>query len=168
LIEAGDLQRIDRVELLEGVVRPMNPQNRAHALFVMRLSRLLQEQCPKHLRVRCQTPMTLSDHSEPEPDLAVVTADEEDTAPRHPRTALLIVESSLHSLRRDRTRKARLYARAGVPEYWVADLQRRRVHVYTEPNVAEGRYVNERVVEDEPLSPSCVPGVQVRLAKLMA
>lgn len=67
--------------------------------------------------VRCQLPLAIDDHSEPEPDLAVVTGSPRDYRDAHPRTALLIVEVADSSLDFDRTRKLAGYARNGIPEY---------------------------------------------------
>ncbi len=67
----------------------------------------------------------------PEPDLALVA--EKSTPRHHPRTALLAVEVAVSSRKVDRGVKAALYARAGVPQYWVSDVPNRCVEVRTDP-----------------------------------
>ncbi len=82
---------------------------------------------------------------------------------RHPDTAILLVELSFSSLAKDLGPKAWIYARAGVPTYWVIDLRRRQVHVHTEPG-PEGYGRLEVLPFDAPLE---VGGVTVVLADLL-
>ena len=84
--------------------------------------------------VRIQMPLAAGGDSEPEPDVAVVEGDEFDYLDAHPATALLVVEVSDDSLTRDRTIKQRLYARGGIPEYWVVAIPPKlRLDVYRDP-----------------------------------
>jgi Uma2 family endonuclease len=111
----------------------------------------------------------LGDDSEPEPDLAVVTRQEEERAPVHPRSALLVVEVADESLRRDRLLKGRIYARAQVSEYWVVDVAGRAVEVYAEPDVDAGRYrVMRTLGVGETLATTVLPGLALPVAKLFA
>lgn len=167
LIAAGVLGEDDHVELLEGVIVEMTPQKRPHALFISRLSERLFEARPAALRVRVQLPLTLDDGSEPEPDLAVVSRQEEEAAESHPRTALLVVEVADASLRKDRVVKGRLYARAGIPEYWIADLERRAVEVHSEPDAEAGLYRSLRTLgAGDTLTSATLPGLSVPLDPL--
>lgn len=140
LIRVGVLGEDEHVELLEGVIVEMTPQGRAHALVVSQLGESFTAARRPDCRVRIQLPLSLAGDSEPEPDLAVVTREEERTAKAHPRTALLVVEVSGDSLRKDRQLKGRIYARAGVPEFWVVDVARRTVELYSEPDIDAGSY----------------------------
>jgi Uma2 family endonuclease len=90
-------------------------------------------------RVRMQLPLAAGEHSEPEPDLAVVPPDE--PRDRHPARALLVIEVSDETVRLDLGRKARIYAAAGVPKYWVVDVGRDVVHVHTDPMTGEYRSI---------------------------
>ena len=85
-----------------------------------------------------QLPLAADDYSEPEPDVAVVTGAIRDYRDAHPTSAVLIVEVSDDSLHQDRTVKQRLYARCGVPEYWILALPDTRLEVYRDPG--EGGY----------------------------
>jgi Uma2 family endonuclease len=78
-----------------------------------------------------QLPLVAGEYSEPEPDIAVVPADE--PRDRHPERALLVIEVADSTLRLDLIRKARIYAQTGVPVYWVIDVNRHVVHVHTDP-----------------------------------
>ena len=84
-------------------------------------------------------PLTL-DRSEPEPDLLVVTRGT--PTPYRPVEAALLIEVSVSSLPRDLTVKPIVYAAAAIPEYWVVDLDGRRLVVHTDPQ-ADG-YVKRR------------------------
>jgi Uma2 family endonuclease len=168
LIDVGVLGEDERVELLEGVIVEMTPQGRAHALVISRLNQFLSGVRGDTQRVRPQLPLSLGD-SEPEPDLAVVTRQEEETAEVHPRSALLVVEVGDESLRRDRLLKGRIYARARVPEYWVVDVVNRAVEIYTEPDLTVARYCAMRTLRvGETLSSSVLPGLALPVAELFA
>ena len=77
--------------------------------------------------------MALGEHSEPEPDVAVVAGKPQDYIVAHPSTAALVVEVADSSLRLDRRFKAAVYARAGLHEYWIVNLVDRTLEVYREP-----------------------------------
>ncbi|WNG32300.1 Uma2 family endonuclease [Archangium violaceum] len=169
LIDVGVLGEDERVELLEGVIVEMTPQGRPHALVISRLNRLMSRVLGEAYSVRPQLPLSLGDDSEPEPDLAVVTRHEEETAQAHPRSALLVVEVADDSLRRDRLLKGRIYARARVPEYWVVDVTGRAVEVYSDPDVDAGRYRTMRTLGvGEMLSCATLPGLSLPVAELFA
>jgi Uma2 family endonuclease len=93
-------------------------------------------------RVRIQLAFAASDYSEPEPDVAVVPKDEPAWA-EHPGRAALLIEVAVSSLRFDRATKADVYARAGVPEYWVVNVPERTIEVFGAPD--GDRYTNVTV-----------------------
>jgi Uma2 family endonuclease len=167
LIDVGVLGEDERVELLEGVIVEMTPQGRPHALVISRLGERFTDARRPDCRVRVQLPLCLGDDSEPEPDLAVVTRQEEETAPVHPRSALLVVEVADESLRRDRLLKGRISARAQVPEYWVVDVVGRAVEVYSAPDADAGRYRTLHTLGvGETLSSPVLPGLALPVAEL--
>lgn len=131
LVEQGAFAPDERVQLLEGELVEMSPQGARHAGLVEALNERLMPALLGRYRVRVQLPLGAGEHSEPEPDLAIVPADE--PRDRHPERALLVIEVSDESVRLDLGRKARIYAAAGVPEYWVVDVGRDVVHVHTDP-----------------------------------
>lgn len=136
--------RDERVELLRGMLVAMSPQGQEHAQAVMLLNRLLTLAIGTRAFVRPQLPLALGDESEPEPDLAVVAGL---TTAGHPESALLVVEVSDSSVNVDRNVKAPLYAEASIPEFWLVDLGRRRVELYSVP--VEGRYSQVRYLQDD-------------------
>jgi Uma2 family endonuclease len=117
------------VELLDGLVVQMRPQSPAHATLIARLTGHFA--AATRWQTRVQLPIEVAPDSEPEPDVAVLT---HGTDPmRHPRTALLVVEVAVSSQAIDREVKSRLYARAGIPTYWLVDLPAHAVEIHTHP-----------------------------------
>jgi len=136
MVETGLFGEDDRVELLYGVITEMSPQGASHAAVIRRLTEVLVLALAGRARIGPQVPFAASDWSEPEPDFAVTPIDEtRDDA--HPSSAHLIIEVSRSSLGTDLGAKARLYAEAGVPQYWVVDVDGGHVHVHRSPG-AEG------------------------------
>ncbi len=159
MAEAG-LFLTKRVELLEGVIVSMSPQNSPHAGTVHRLLFVLSRTLGTGAYVRVQAPVILNDWSEPEPDIAVCQPDPYDYTQEHPRVhqVYMVIEVADPSLTYDRTQKAHAYAVSGIPEYWIVNLVERRVEVLNAPDPAAGRYTQERLVsQGETLS---LPGGQ--------
>jgi Uma2 family endonuclease len=126
----------ERIELLAGVLVVISPQGAEHAETAAYLAERLAVALAGRARVRAHSPLSLSDESAPEPDVAVVPLG--DYSREHPTSALLVIEVADSSLRKDRELKTELYAEAGVPEYWIVDLVSRCVHVHRAPK--GGRY----------------------------
>lgn len=165
MIQAGILGEDERVELLEGVIVAMTPQQPPHARRIEWLSHFLGRRLGDDFRVRSQLPLTLGESSEPEPDVAVVRAGS-GSEDRHPATALLVIEVADASLRKDRA-KASLYARAGVPEYWIVNVKDRVVEVLLDPDPPAGRYRRTRTCAvGETLTSETLPEVSFPLAEL--
>lgn len=122
----------ERVELLYGMLVSMSPQGAGHAYVVQELARRLTLMLGDRALVRAQSPLALSEESEPEPDVAVVPWG--DYRKEHPRTALLVVEVAESSLRDDRLIKGRLYTEAAIPEYWIVDVRRVMLERHTRPS----------------------------------
>jgi Uma2 family endonuclease len=133
MAEVGVLTDEDRVELLEGVITPKMVHNPPHDGTIMQLLELLRSILPPGWTIRVQSAATTSD-SEPEPDLAVVRGTGRDYMRRHPGPADigLVIEVADSSLVRDR-KKARLYARAGVPIYWIVNLVDGQIEIHSNP-----------------------------------
>ncbi|KAB2893639.1 MAG: Uma2 family endonuclease [Kofleriaceae bacterium] len=164
LQELDVLGEKDRVELIEGVVVAMSPQSPEHVVVVSKLFRWFSLALDDtQWVVRSQAPLTLA-RSEPEPDLVIVPTSAIAAAfPRHPSTAALVIEVSKSSLATDRAMAA-VYAEAGVNEYWVVDVARRRVEIHREPLGDDYRV--RVVAADGVIQPASVPGVQIDLETL--
>jgi Uma2 family endonuclease len=135
MIKTGILTDGEPIELLEGWMVKKMSHGTPHDGGMDAIEGLLPGLLPPEWFVRCQRAITLSD-SEPEPDYAVVRGPRgryRDVHPTPPEIGLLI-EFSVSSLRIDRTGKARIYARAGIPVYWVVNVVDKVIEVYTQPS----------------------------------
>jgi Uma2 family endonuclease len=135
MIQAGILGEDDDVELLEGWIVPKMARNPAHdAVVSIMLVDVLPPRIPKGLFCRGQSAIT-TDDSEPEPDVALVRGSTRDYMAHHPTPTdmALVIEVAGSSLSRDRSNKARIYATAAVPVYWIINLIDHQVEVYTDP-----------------------------------
>lgn len=165
MVEAGLFQG-ERLELWKGVLVPMAPQYSPHASTVQALNHLfvLALVPSQRASVRVQLPIALSDDSEPEPDIAVVAWG--DYYDAHPETAHLIVEVAESSLRDDRGFKAVEYAKAGIVEYWIANVHDRVIEVHRKPG--RDGYRERRVAGlAERVSPLAFPDVDLAVAEII-
>lgn len=150
-----------RVELLLGALVNGSPQGPLHADVVQRLAERLIRELPAGASTRVQSPLALSDDSEPEPDIAVVPA--ADYSAAHPHRALLVIEVADTTLQKDRGIKTALYATAGIDEYWLVNLTERVVEVHRRPSA--GRYDEvDRVDVSGLLAPVAFPSLRVPVA----
>ena len=127
--------RDGRVELLDGEVIAISPQNPAHASTVQALAQRLSTLIGDRFCIRCRLPIALDPWSEPEPDVAVCRQVADNYSREHPRPSEVcwLIEVADSSLSFDRGRKTTAYARAGIPELWIVDLVGRQVEVHVEP-----------------------------------
>lgn len=170
---AGILTANDRVELLEGEVVEKMPRNPPHDGTTQLVDKRICRRLPPGWDTRCQLTLQLGD-SQPEPDVAVVRGDETTYLQRHPTAAdaALVIEVADSTLLTDRRDKARLYARAGVPAYWIVNLVDRRVEVFTDPSgpALAPAYATLRAYapgEAIPLLLAATPGTAVPAAELL-
>ena len=135
--EMGVFHPEERVELLSGNIIKMSAKGTAHTSALGRTDRLLQNLFANLAWVRMQDPIALDDNSEPEPDIALVRIDPFDYATHHPTPSevYLIIEVADSSLTFDREIKAKAYARSGIADYWVLNVNNRQLHVFREPAV---------------------------------
>jgi len=169
MAEAGILGEDDRVELIEGEIIQMSPIGRLHRAFVANLGQLLAVRLAGRAAVWVQNPIVLTDDTEPQPDVAVLRpravpfkqreADAHDT--------LLLIEVADTSLAYDRTTKLRLYAEAGIPEYWIVDCTTESVEVYRDPS-GEGYRDVIRASASATLRLQAFPDVELTFAEIFA
>ncbi len=133
---SGILTERDRVELIEGEIVQMSPTGRKHAVCVDRLNRVFVQTLPEAVTLRVQSCVRLSDNSEPEPDFAVLQGQPGDYLVGHPRPkdVIALVEVSDSTIQYDRETKAPLYAREGIQELWIVDLNELAIEVYRSPS----------------------------------
>jgi Uma2 family endonuclease len=137
-----------RVELLDGEIITMAPQNPPRAGRTNRIVRVLFPLLGSAFSVRAQAPIVLNNWSEPEPDIAICRFDADDYQYEHPKAGdvLLVIEVADTSLAYDRGRKVVAYAGGGIPEYWITNLTDRRIEVFSDPDPVAQRYRQERFV----------------------
>jgi len=135
MIHTGILTDDDPVELLEGWLVAKMPKNPPHRAVTRLLRQVLERLVPAEWYVDSQEPIT-TDDSEPEPDVVVVRGETRHYLDRHPgpNDVGLVIEVADTTLQRDRGFKKRLYARVGIPVYWIVNLSDNQCEVYTEPS----------------------------------
>lgn len=133
-IEAGIFTKEDRLELIEGELLPVPPIGPAHQDIVDELSERLTVALAGNYRVRTQGPVTLRPRSEPEPDILIALAGRYRDAHPSPSETLVAIEVSDTTRGRDEREKLPLYARHGIPELWLVDVNGRVINVYTVPD----------------------------------
>lgn len=154
-----------KVQLIDGVVL-VRPRPSAKKAFVVgKLNQLLSIQLGDSRIIRVGLPLALSERSEPEPDLAVVSEKDTDPGADHPSSSPLIIEVSDSSRTFDLGLKADLYAAARLPEYWVVDLKNAKIVVHLEPK--KGRYQRvHRFGRGKAVTSTIAPRVTVKVNDL--
>jgi Uma2 family endonuclease len=164
MIRTGILTDGDPVELLEGWLVQKMSKNPPHRVVTLLLRRALEGLISAGWYVDSQEPITTAD-SEPEPDVVVVRGDTLDYLNRHPgpQDVGLVIEIAQATLKRDRGLKKRIYARAGISVYWLVDLVKKQIEVYTSP-LSTGEkpdYQEHRVYSHEDTIPVMLDGVEI-------
>lgn len=162
----GILTEDDRVELIEGEVVQMSPIGSRHAACVGRLTRLFGRAVGDRAIVWVQNPVDLGKSSEVHPDLALLRPRPDFYAPRHPTSTdvLLLVEVAATSEDYDRDVKLPLYARAGIPEVWLVDLQKDRVEIHRKPM---GQSYGDVTVAGPTLSPQALADLSLSVSEIV-
>lgn len=162
MVAAGILDEHEPVELIDGELIIVSPQGPTHSSLTVIVRRALERAYGSGFYAQSHSPIDAGPRNLPEPDVAVVRGEPFGFGDRHPGGAelALVVEISLTSQRLDR-RKAGVYARAGVGEYWQIDVPKRCLTVFTEPDGAEYRR-RATYREDDALTPGgALSAVQV-------
>lgn len=166
MAQAGLFEREDgwRVELLEGELVAVSPQSVPHVRVKAWLNRLLVTALSADWTVVPDGPLLADQRSGPEPDLYVYPSRIRDRD-LQPQDVTLVVEVAVSSLDMDLKRKAAIYARAGVQEYWVVDVEGRRVVTHRNPSGGGWASIREARAP-EVLTPAGLPEVRVDLGAL--
>jgi Uma2 family endonuclease len=160
-----------KFELIEGDIVPKMGQGRLHVIVVTRLIALLSAIFGIDF-VQIQAPVgigEIQETSDPEPDIAVLQNEVRSygkDSPNPARDVRLAVEAAFTSLRGDLSIKARLYAEAGIPEYWVVDIKGRQLIVFRQPNT-EGYSEQLTYSESDSVSPLSAPKASVLVSDIL-
>ncbi len=166
MIEAGILN--DRkVELLNGVIVEMVPEGTAHTYFSDRFANRLRVALSTRAQIREARPITLPNNSEPEPDIAVVQPLNDIYLEHHPypENIFWLIEYADSSLTKDLEEKSKIYAAAGIQEYWVVNLRDRQLIVFRFP---EGDFYQQRnTFRTGTIEPLAFPDLTIHISQLM-
>jgi Uma2 family endonuclease len=167
MIAAGVLTKYDRVELIEGDMINEPGIDPPHSSITARLTELLVLSVDRSATVCPCGTVRLGDFSVPQPDLMLLKRREDFYFGRRPTASdvLLLIEISDSSFAYDQSTKRALYARYGVEEYWVVDVQGERVYVYSEP-VGESYARVVKCTTADIVSPRALPAVQIKVGTL--
>jgi Uma2 family endonuclease len=163
----GDLGLFEgrRAMLIDGVILEEGPMNPPHAITIELVEEVLRAVFATGWRIRVQSPLVLGQDLDPEPDLAVIAGTARGSS-GHPTTADLLVEVADSSFNFDTQEKRLLYARAGIRDYWVVDVNGRRLLVYRDPQA--GDYASHQVLgPTDAVAPLAAPPTVVRVADLL-
>ena len=168
MARVGILGEDDRVELIDGEIVEMTPIGHRHAVCVKHINRAFSHLFDDVTVVSVQDPVHLSEYSEPEPDLALVTPPADSYLSSHPRPGdvLLIVEVAQSSADPDRRVRVPLYAGSSIPEVWLVDLEQESITIYRDPT-PEGYRTAQVVRRGEHLAPSAFPDRTIAVADLL-
>lgn len=167
--DVGILRPDARVELIEGEIIDMAPIGSRRAGTVEQIAAILRLAVAERAMLRTQQPVSLGERSEPEPDITLVAARSNYYKASHPDASdvFLIVEVADASLAYDRDVKVALYARHGVPEAWIVDIDGKRLMRYREPE--GGRYVRiDNLPVDRPVPVGALADLRLDLSALFA
>ena len=162
-----------RTEFLEGEIIEMPTMNSPHATALEVSYDVLRDVFKKSFAVRNQSPIDFGAEFEAVPDIAVVKGNARDFRAAHPQTADLIVEISDTTLSYDRNRKASLYAKFGILDYWILNLRNRTLEVYRHPSEDDNIYYGfgyaEKLTFNETgeVSPLAAPDEKIKIADLL-
>lgn len=165
--ETGILAPDARVELIDGEIVDMAAPGDLHAGTVDQLASMLTMALAGRAHIRVQNPLLLDERSEPQPDISVLEprGDFYKTGRPRPENALLVVEVADTSLRFDREEKIPLYARHGIREVWLVDLEAERLIRYRSPQQGTCTYaLADRPDLSKPIEIDALPGAALELA----
>lgn len=172
LVEIGVFED-EPLELIGGELIVAEPKSPYHSAGVGIADDVIRTSLPSGWTVRTQSPVSLDDESEPEPDVVVVPGQPRDYRHEHPARPVLLVEVADSSLDFDRRRKGSLYARAWLEDYWIVNLVSRNLEVYRNPGPDASAHYGWRYRSVTTLTPPTVvsplafPSIQIAVSDLL-
>ncbi len=168
MIEFGIFREDERIELIEGRIVQMSPKNLKHALATTRSNRCFQKLSGDRAFVRVQDPILLNDFSEPEPDIVLVAPPDERYLENHPKPKdiFLVLEIADSSIFYDRDEKGPLFARNGIVQYCLLNLQSRELEDYREPS-PNGYRRKQTYTEEQSFTLVAFPKISIKVKDLL-
>jgi Uma2 family endonuclease len=165
--EAGVFGPQERVELIRGVIREMSPKGKRHSDAVALANEIFVIRLAGRARVFVQDVLRKAGwHSEPEPDLIVASNPDPRAYGTERSDTLLVIEVADTSLQYDRETKAALYAEAGVPEYWILNLNENLLEIHRRP-AGSGYRVTMVLKASERVAPLAFPDLEIQVGDLL-
>jgi len=166
MIEAGILND-RRVELLRGEIVEMPPEGESHAYGTTETRDYLIVTLGAKAKVREAKPITLPNHSEPEPDIAIVQPLGREYLNHHPypENIFWVIEYSNSSLSKDLEIKRKIYAEVGIREYWIVNLKKLELIVFREPH--NGDYISEVTLTAGTIAPLAFPEIEISVDRIL-
>jgi Uma2 family endonuclease len=168
MAEIGVLAETARTELIEGHILDRAAVGSQHASAVARLFSRCERAVRNAAIVWQQSPLRLGEHSEPVPDFLLLKPRDNFYADIHPTAAdvRLLIEVSDGTARYDREIKLPLYARHGVGEVWIVDLDAKLIRCFRKPHGSE--YLEATAsAEAGVMAVQAMPGVSIDLSGLL-
>lgn len=167
MAESGILKPAAKVELIEGEIIDMFPVGIGHNGPVGGLNALFGGLAKGRWVTHSQGPLRIDQHSEPQPDLMLLRPPWKRYSKAHPapEDVFLLVEVSDSSLAYDRDKKLPLYARAGIPEFWIVNVSKRQIEVFREPNYLG--YEVHSIITEGPVAPGAFPDAKIDVTELL-
>lgn len=175
-----------RVELVEGEIfvkyeynefdegeYEMSAMSSLHFSGVNVAAEVLREIFKKKYFVSVQCPINIDERSEPESDISIIEGTARNYKESIPKTAALVIEISDTSLIYDRSKKASLYARAAIQDYWIVNLKDRRLEIYRRPIKDETAFYGfaygeiQILTEKDSISPLAAPDAKIKVADIL-
>ena len=165
MIESGIL--CDRkVELLNGEIVEMSPEGEPHAYCSHEAGEYLADLLGNLATIRQAKPITLPNGSEPEPDIAIVQRKGREYREHHPNPENIfwLIEYGNTSLEKDLEIKSKIYAQAGILEYWVVNL--RKLHLVVFRDILDGEYATKQTLTTGTIQPLAFPDISVEVEQV--
>ncbi|MBD2493808.1 Uma2 family endonuclease [Nostoc sp. FACHB-280] len=166
MIDAGILS--DRqVELLQGEIVEMSPESEPHAYSSDEAGEYLAKLLGERASIREAKPITLPNNSEPEPDIAIVQRLGREYKQHHPypENIFWVIEYANSSLEKDLEIKTKIYAQAGILEYWVVNLKKQNLIIFRE--ILNGVYTSEQTLTTGTIQSLAFPDINVAVEKII-
>ncbi len=166
--EAGVFQPGERVELIEGVILRMSPKGTRHAASTTCAAVYFIKTLGDQVVVRIQDPIDIGRHSEPEPDIVLAVPQEKKYFDHHPLPSeiLLVLEIADTTIPYDRVKKGRIYARAGIAQYLILNVNTRELEDYTDPD-EDGYRARQTYRADQSFTLLAFPDIAVAVHELL-
>lgn len=168
MADVNILKEDDRVELLDGQLMVKEPPGPPHVAHVTLLGQMFVRLLGDRAIVSTQNPFRIDELNHPEPDIAVVKPRDDyySTAHPGPEDALLLIEIAWSSAPGDRKIKAPLYARAGIPDFWLIDIPNQTLEVYRDPS-PDGYRRFERLGREDAVAPLAFQDVEISVGDIV-